>query len=208
MGSFTLTSDSYSCGYNVAAYPNILFGQSWGVTSAQKDLPALVNTLSCMMSDWTIEPTDTGAWDAAYDLWLSPDAHCGAQGFPNGLEIMVWLDWREVHGWKNDLGTVSIGGVDWEVWESIMSDGKNSWQYVAYLPKTRMTSVKNLNLKKFVDDSQKRNYLQANWYFYAVQAGNEMHSEGTPFVSKDFSVTVNKDPKAKFTFVPAPASHE
>lgn len=205
-GTFTLTSDSYSCGYDVAAYPNILFGQAWGVTSAQKDLPAPVKTLQCVMSDWTIHPTDTGTWDAAYDIWASPDPHCGPHGFPGGLEIMVWLDYRNTHGWKNDLGTVSIEGVDWEVWQATMNDGKGSWQYVAYLPKTLMTSVKDLDLKKFLDDSQKRGYLRSDWYLYAVQAGNEMHSGGVPFTSEGFSVTVNKNNTAAFTFVPADPS--
>jgi Glycosyl hydrolase family 12 len=209
-GDFTVTSDNFSCGYNVASYPNILYGTAWGTNSGAKDLPAPLSAIQNVLSDWTIQTTHTGAWDAAYDIWLCSDHTCGtADGFNGGAEVMIWLDYSSVNGWKYDLGTVSIQGVDWEVWQAEGGDpGKSKWQYVAYLAKTHMSSVKNLDIKKFLDDSVKRGFIQPSWWLYAVQAGNELHTQGVPFTSKGFSVTVNAPKIGLFTYTPwgAPVS--
>jgi hypothetical protein len=202
-GAFSVTQATYSCGYNVAAYPNILYGCAWNVCSPNCDLPAQISSLKCVNTSWSFVPTDTGAWDAAYDIWICPDHQCGSGGFNNGAEIMVWLDYRDVNGWQYDKGPVTIDGMTWELW--VMDNNSPSkCQYVAYLAKTMTTSIKNLDLKGFFDDSQARGYIKPSWYLYAVEAGNEIHSGGIPFTSKSFSVSVNKPCGAKAVYTPLP----
>jgi hypothetical protein len=144
-------------------------------------------------TSWSFVPTNPGTWDAAYDIWFCPDHNCGSSGFNGGTELMIWLDYRNINGWQYDMGPVTIEGMNWEVWYWDNNTGVNKYKYVAYLPKTLMTSVTNLDIKPFLNDSQSRGYIQPSWYLYAVQAGNEMHAEGVPFTSKSFSVSVNKD---------------
>ena len=55
-----------------------------------------------------------------------------------------------------------------------------------------VTSVTNLDLLSFFRDAEVRGYLQSSWYLYAVQAGDELRTGGTPFTSHSFSVLVNK----------------
>ena len=117
---------------------------------------------------------------------------------------MIWLDYRNTNGWQFDIGPATINGMNWEVWQYVGVTGGTKWQYVAYLAKTPTTSIKDFDLKKFLDDSQNRGFIKPSWYLYAVEVGNEFHSGGIPFTSKSFSVSVNKDCGAKPVFTPLP----
>ncbi len=202
-GSYTVTKTDFDCGNEVASYPSILYGKAFGSQSPHCELPAPLSQLKCVNSSWTFEPTYTGAWDAAYDIWLCPDGNCGPQGFPGGAEVMIWLDYVNTNGWQYDQGPATIAGMKWEVWYWKVDLGGGLRNYVAYLAKTPVNSVKDLDLKKFLDDSKKRGYIKPNWYLYAVLAGNEFKSGGVPFTTKSFSVSVNKDCGAKTVYVPA-----
>ncbi len=204
-GSFTVTKATYSCGYNVAAYPSILYGCAFGTCSPQSRLPARLDSLKCVNSSWTFEPSDSGRWDAAYDIWLCPDNHCGPGGFPGGAEVMVWLDYRNTNGWKEDKGPVTLNGRVWEVWHWDVDDAGGKRDYVAYLAHERIDSARNLDLLKFLADSRDRGYVKPSWYLYAVFAGVEIASPGIPFTSKAYSVSVDQDCGAKTVYQPLPA---
>jgi hypothetical protein len=205
-GAYTVTKGDFQCPnpYTVAAYPSIVYGSAWGAHSPNCPLPAPLSGLKCVNSSWCFQPTDTGAWDAAYDIWLCPDNSCGPNGFKGGAEIMIWLDYRNTNGWKTDVGPVTLNGMTWEVWRWDVDDAGGQRNYVAYLAKTLTTCVKDLDLKAFLDDSRKRGYIQPSWYLYAVEVGNELRYGGIPFTSKSFSVSVNKDCGAKAVFTPLP----
>ena len=134
------------------------------------------------------------AWNVAYDIWFCPDNNCAASGFPNGLELMIWLDYKNTYGWKDHLGTVSLSGHTWDVWKADMLVGgaTDSWGYMDYMVKPPMvTKVTDLDLNAFIQDAVKRGYVKSNWYIYAVQAGMEVRSGGLPFTSNSFSITIN-----------------
>jgi len=190
-GNFTVTEGNYQCGdaYSVATYPSIIYGHAWGAQSLHSLLPAKVGDLQSVKSSWSFVPASTGRWDAAYDIWLSPSPKAGGtDGFNGGAEVMIWLDYQQTNGWKYDRGPVNIGGIVWEVWEWDLVTPTENHKYVAYLAKTMTTSVKNLDVKKFLDDCQSRGFIKPSWYLYAVEAGCEIHSGGIPFTSQGFSV--------------------
>jgi hypothetical protein len=190
---FRVVKDDFNCGYDVASYPSILYGTAWGVSSGAKDLPASVGSLQKVQSDWSFRPAYNGAWDAAYDIWFCPNHQCGtADGFNGGTEIMIWLDYYKVNGWKKDYGEVQIDGRSWELWGYEPLIGKSKWQYLAYLLKQRSDSVKGLDVLAFMKDAEGRGFLKPNWFLYAILVGNEFHSGGLPFSSDYFSVCVNQ----------------
>jgi hypothetical protein len=93
---------------------------------------------------------------------------------------MIWLDYRNTSGWKTDQGPVTLNGMTWEVWRWDKDDQGAPLNYVAYLAKTHTTCVKDLDIKAFLDDSQKQGYIQPSWYLYAVEAGIELRNGGIP----------------------------
>jgi len=196
-GAFSVTAGPDPCGNNVSSYPNVLYGCSYGNCSPGTVLPLPVSKVTSLTSSWDFSAGETSskdAWNVAYDIWFCPDNNCGASGFPKGLELMIWLDYKNANGWKDHLGTATLAGHTWDVWKADMLVGgaSDSWGYMDYMAKGSMlTKVTNLDLNVFVQDAVKRGYVSPDWYLYAVQAGMEVRAGGIPFTSNSFSITIN-----------------
>jgi len=192
--AFTLTQGPPACGDNVASYPNVLYGCSFGNCSPASVLPMQVSALSTVTSSWdfSVGGTTRDQYDVAYDIWFCPDASCGSSGFPKGAEMMIWLDYKNTHGWQYDLGSVNLAGHTWEVWQATMGTGANSWTYLAYMIQSpTVTTVNDLDLNAFFRDAAARGYIQNSWYLYAIQAGNELRTGAIPYSNNSFSVSIN-----------------
>jgi hypothetical protein len=192
--AFTVTRGPDPCGNTVATYPNVLYGCSFGNCSPGSLLPLPMSAVQAVTSSWdfTVGGSAADQYDVAYDIWFCPDNNCGGGGFPGGLEMMIWLDYKNLSGWQVDLGQVKLGGYTWEVWQATMGSGARSWSYLAYMIKGAMVDqVTNLDLNAFFQDAAARGYLQSAWYLYAIQAGDELRTGGVPYTSNSFSVTIN-----------------
>jgi cellulose 1,4-beta-cellobiosidase len=192
-GAFTVTQFP-DCGNTVASYPNMLYGCSFGTCSPGSVLPKPVSLLTSVTSSWSfsVGGTSTDQFDVAYDIWFCPDNTCGSNGFPNGTELMIWLDYQNVTGWQNHLDTVSLDGHTWDIWVAPQATSGNNWTYLAYMIQGPMvTSVTNLDLNAFFKDAASRGYVQNSWYLYAIQAGDELRTGGLPYDSNSFSVSIN-----------------
>ncbi len=190
--SFSVTQGpSCSSCNTVASYPNVLYGCN-GICSPSSVLPMPVSALNNVTSSWSFAPggNSNDCFDIAYDIWFCSDNSCSG-GFNNGAELMIWVNYQNTTGWKTHLGSVSLSGYNWDVWTATQTSGSNSWTYIAYLISSNVTSVTNLNLLAFIQDSETRNLIQNTWYLYAVQAGNEIRSGGLPFNNNSFSVSIN-----------------
>ena len=194
-GAFSVTQGPPACGNNVASFPNVLYGCSYGNCTPASVLPKPVGQLSSLTSSWDFSAGGIASdrWNVSYDLWFCPDNNCAASGFPNGLELMIWLDYNNAYGWKTHLGSVSLAGYTWDVWAADMLVGgaSASWNYMNYILKPPMvTSVTKLDLNAFIRDAIQRGYAQNSWYLYAIQAGDELRTGGLPYDSNSFSVSI------------------
>jgi hypothetical protein len=195
-GAFSVTKVADPCGNNVSAFPNILYGCAYGTCSPGTILPLPVASVFKLRSSWdySIGGGKNDWWNSSIELWFCPDKECGASGFPNGLELMIWLDVKNAPGWKDHLGTINLSGYSWDVWHAEMAAGGATvgWGYMDYIAKpANVTSVKDLDLLSFVRDAVARGYLKNDWYLYGIQAGFEVRTGGAPFTSNSFSLTVN-----------------
>lgn len=195
-GAFSVTTGAAPCGDTVASYPNVLYGCSFGNCSPNSMLPMPVGLVSSLKSSWSwsIAKAPNDQFNVAYDIWFCPDNNCGASGFPKGLELMIWLDYQNVHGWKEHLGIVNIAGHNWDVWlaDMLVGGASDAWTYLTYMLRDPMPkSVTDLDLNAFFKDAQDRGKVKPNWYLYAIQAGTELRTGGIPFTNNSFSVTLN-----------------
>ena len=136
-GAFSVTQGGAPCqnGESVSAFPNVLYGCSYGNCSPGTVFPMQVGAVSSLTSSWDFEAGGTNTsdgWNMAIELWFCPDNTCGANGFPNGFELMLWLDYNNARGYKDHLGTAKLAGYTWDLWyKEMVAGGKTvGWGYM------------------------------------------------------------------------------
>lgn len=185
-GDFTIVRAEHDNGDKVAAYPAIIMGNHWELSTDLSGMPVRVSELNSLISSWTFTPVNSGRWSAAYDLWFSPITD-SSPGYPGGTELMLWLDRRGVVPDGAPVASVTIGGIDWEIW---FEKGKREWAYVVYVSSKPIYCVEDFNLLAFVVDCVRRGWLQEKWYLHAVEAGFELWEGGAGLASRNFSVSL------------------
>jgi hypothetical protein len=183
-GAWSLTQASFNLPTNgaPATYPSVFRGCHWGNCTTGSGLPIQVSALGTATSSWSTTQVASGAYNVSYDLWTNSTP--SASGQPNGSEIMIWLASRGgVQPAGQIVGTATIGGATWNVWTTRMS----SWNYIAYQRTTGTTSVSDLDLKAFIQDSVSRGSTNSSWYLLDAEAGFEIWQGGQGLGSRSFS---------------------
>lgn len=169
-----------------ATYPSIFRGCHWGRCTTSSGLPIRVRDLSSARSSWSTKQVPAGAYNTAYDLWTNTTPT--AAGQPDGSEVMIWLTSRGgVQPAGAKVATATIAGATWEVWTTRMS----AWNYVAYRRVNGVSSVTDLDLHAFIQDSVDRGSTDPAWYLIGAEAGFEIWKGGKGLGETSFSFTAS-----------------
>lgn len=188
-GNFRITSSNHNKPLNgpPASYPSIFKGCHWSrcTNSARSVMPKQISTLLSATTNWITTQPNLGVYNVVYDLWLSQTPI--ATGQPDGAEIMIWLNRKgDIQPEGRFITTTSVNGTTWDIWVG----NKNGVRVLSYVRTTGVTSVRNLNIKAFLDDAHSRDYIRSAWYLIAVEAGFEIWQNGVGLQSRSFSVLV------------------
>ena len=121
---FAVTNSSINDATNAApgGYPSIYAGCHWGNCThgglgAHPVQVTRLTTPGTVTTSWkTRQPGGSAAYDVAYDLWFNHTP--AATGQPDGAELMVWLNHHgPVQPFGSQVGTATIGGISYQVWE-------------------------------------------------------------------------------------------
>ncbi|MGL5866875.1 MAG: GH12 family glycosyl hydrolase domain-containing protein [Dermatophilaceae bacterium] len=183
-----------------AAYPSIYVGCDYGECTTNSGLPLQVDEFGDVRSTYAIDTPDSGAWNAALDLWFDPTKRTTGQN--TGAELMIWANHR---GGPQPIGTrtatVTLEGAAWDVWI-----GNIGWNVISYVRQQPTNSMANFSVTAFVNDAVARGQIQRSWYLTNVQAGFEPWVGGTGLAVRDFAFTTNGTaPSAPAPAAPAPA---
>ena len=188
-GGYTLYNDVWGSGYG----PQSIWANSysnWGVwanhpntggiksyPNATKYVGRKVSAIGTVKSSFNVTvPTSGVAFETAYDIWSSDNAH----------EIMLWMNW---YGAVGPLGTLqttaTVGGHTWKVYK-----GSNGANNVYSFLRTSNTSSGT------VDVAAVAAWIKSKGWFGDVTIGNVQFgyeitssSGGKDFVTNSFSVT-------------------
>jgi hypothetical protein len=191
---FTVTASSINNATNAApgGYPSIYAGCHWG-NCTQGELgapPVQVSRLTVpgtVTTSWkTTQPGGSAAYDVAYDVWFNQTP--AAAGQPDGAELMVWLNHHgPVQPFGSQVGTATIGGVSYQVW-----DGAQPWgDTITYVMASPATSVRDLDVGALAADAVRRGYIRTSWYLTDVEAGFELWRGGAGLATDSFSVNLS-----------------
>jgi Glycosyl hydrolase family 12 len=171
------------------AYPSIYAGCHWGDCTrgglAAHPVPvARLTDPGTVTTSWTtVQPGGSAAYDVAYDVWFNQAPVTTGQ--PDGAELMIWLNHHgPVQPFGTRVGTATINGVRYQVWE-----GAQSWgDTVSYVMARPATSVRGLDVGALAADAVGRGYIRASWYLIDVEAGFELWRGGAGLATDSFSV--------------------
>lgn len=185
-----------------AATPSLVRGCHWRECTDVGDLPVRVSEMSRVTSDWVTSQVDAGVFNAAYVVWF----HSGpvAEGTPDGAELVIWLRSR---GGVRPGGVllareVAISDARWNVWLA-RDQGRVR---VTYERVGEVTSVRDLDISAFTQDSVGRGQVSPDWYLIAVEAGFNLWRGGAGNAIEEFSVAVEGEKPRKAIGTPAPAA--
>jgi endoglucanase len=184
---FNITTANHNLsGGAPAAYPSIYAGCHYGGCTTGSGLPLQVSAFKDPQTSVSYHTVDSGAWDAAYDLWF--DTNPNPAGQNNGAEIMIWGNHRGApQPVGSKVGTANLAGAGWDVWEGPLSNGGITWNVISYVRQAGTGSL-NIHIKDFTGDASSRNYLNPAWYMTSVQFGTEPWTTGPGFGVDSFSV--------------------
>jgi len=172
-----------------ATYPSIYKGCHWGACTpaATSGMPAQVSAITTANSSVNFNPSGSGAFDAAYDIWFNTTATTAGQ--PNGTEIMIWVSHG---GFPQPFGSrvaqgVNLNGTSWDVWVGRMP----TWNVVSYVRNPPANGA-SLDLKPFIADSVSRGQLQRAWFMIDIEFGFEIWSGGQGMAVNSFNATVTR----------------
>jgi len=185
---FNVTSAVHNLPQNgaPAAYPSVYAGCHYANCSSGSGLPLRVSdsrfgTVSTSVS--MSYPNNGSVYDASYDIWFDPTARTDGQN--TGAELMVWLNHTgSVQPAGSRVGTVSIGGANWDVWY-----GNYGWNVVSYVRQGAVSSI-SFTVASFYQNMVSRGYAQNSWYLTSVQAGFEPWVNGTGLAVNNFSYSI------------------
>lgn len=191
---FTVANSSIRNATNSApgGYPSIYSGCHWGscTRGGLAAHPVPVSALThpgTVTTSWnTSQPVGNAAYDVAYDIWFNQTPTTTGQ--PNGTELMIWLNHHGgVQPFGSPVGTTSVNGVSYQVWE-----GNQSWgRTVSYVMTSPTKSVSNLDVGAVAGNAARRGYIKKSWYLIDVEAGFELWRGGAGLATNSFSVKVN-----------------
>ena len=99
---------------------------------------------------------------------------------------MIWLNHKgSIEPYGSQVGTATIDGRSYQVWF-----GQQGWNTISYSMVTGTTSVRDLDIGKFVADAMSRGWIQKSWYLIDVEAGFELWQGGTGLATDSFAVNV------------------
>jgi hypothetical protein len=172
------------------AYPSIYIGCHWGSCTANSNLPVQISAMTDARSDWNTTQPTSGAYDAAYDIWINTTPTTAGQ--PDGAEVMIWLNYRgTIQPFGNPVSPATIGGASYNVYEGPETSGGTTWNVISYQAQNTTLSASNLDIQAFINDAVNRGYVSASWYLIAIEAGFELWQGGAGLSTNSFSTTVN-----------------
>ncbi|MBV9792388.1 MAG: hypothetical protein JO016_00485 [Actinobacteria bacterium] len=160
----------------VLAFPDFLYGCSWGICSPHRTLPVQIKRDGDPAASVTTSGHPAGEYNAAFDIWLELKPYLDGQ--PHGAEIMIWPRETASVGSLRGLPEVRIDGALYWVIEWRAGNSHGSWNYVQFRKVSQVNTLAGIHLNDFFEAAEARGWASSNWYIQSITAGFEIWSGG------------------------------
>ncbi len=170
------TTTTIRAGTGVVAFPDVLYGWSWGLGSKDSALPLPLTQDSRLTVSWTFHGHPAGIYNEAADIWLAPKPLKSGQ---NMAEVMIWTGTRGYStAFRDPAHLVTVDGARWylDEWTTCHAAEHACWPLIILDRQHPVASVRDLPLRPFLNLAVRRHWAGPGWYLNAIEAGDEINS--------------------------------
>lgn len=168
----------------LVSYPASVFGwKPWdGGTSNHPMLPVRIDRIRDLRLTFDLDTKATGRRILSTALWLTRAGSTSTNPDPSGIsaDVNIWMDEYDVTPSGSQLARVTIGGVEYELWNvpdmgDASAESGPRWNHIVYRATTKRAAG-SLDLAGFLDDVVARGLVPATHYVSSIEVGNEIMS--------------------------------
>ena len=163
-----------------------------------------VGSISSASYEWSVTDKDSngnyfpGKYDIAADLWFAPPSLADAPvPAPGDTEVMIWMDEQNVNPTGTNIGTITKGGINYQVY-CLNNNGGVTISFESTQP-DQITNVNIVDFIRYLENSTNFDNTNCNngnpplassWYLRQIPVGFEIWNGGVGLEVDSFSESV------------------
>ena len=156
--SFGWTWDWPDVGYNVKAYPEIIFGKKpWSANSTTNELPLKIGNVESFKVNFDLNIEASGNYNLAFEFWVTEDSISNQDQITN--EVMIWTANSLLQPAGEQISVFFSDGYYYDLFRAEFND----WKYYAFVSQTDQQEG-TLNVHNFINYMVATGYLNPNEY--------------------------------------------
>ena len=184
--SFGWTWDWPDVGYNVKAYPEIIFGKKpWSANSTTNELPLKIGNVETFEVNFDLNIEASGNYNLAFEFWVIEDSISNQDQITN--EVMIWTTNSLLQPAGEQIAVFFSDGYYYDLFRAEFND----WIYYAFVSQTDQQEG-TLNVHNFINYMVATGYLNPNEYMASFELGNEIVSGSGQTNIQQYSISVNE----------------
>jgi len=191
--SFGWNWDWPNQGYNVKAYPEVIYGKKpWSTQSTHPSLPLKIGDVESFVVDFNLTMSGSGSYNLAFEFWVTSDSMSMEDEITT--EVMIWTDQNIIEPAGTQIAIPFFDGYYYNLYQEIF-DG---WTYFAFVSDTPQHQG-TLNVYNFLSYMVALGLLDQDEYIGSFEMGNEVvYGTGSTDIH-EFSVSINENLKIEFS---------
>ena len=184
--SFGWNWDWPDIGYNVKAYPEIIFGKKpWSVNSTTNELPIKIDNVETFEVNFDLNIEASGNYNLAFEFWVTEDSISNQDQITN--EVMIWTANSLLQPAGEQISVFFSDGYYYDLYRAEFDD----WIYYAFVSQTDQQEG-TLHVHNFINYMLATGHLNPNEYMASFELGNEIVSGSGQTNIQQYSISVNE----------------
>ena len=184
--SFGWNWDWPDIGYNVKAYPEIIFGKKpWSINSTTNELPIKIDNVETFEVNFDLNIEASGNYNLAFEFWVTEDSISNQDQITN--EVMIWTANSLLQPAGEQISVFFSDGYYYDLYRAEFDD----WIYYAFVSQTDQQEG-TLHVHNFINYMLATDHLNPNEYMASFELGNEIVSGSGQTNIQQYSISVNE----------------
>ena len=184
--SFGWNWDWPDVGYNVKAYPEIIFGKKpWSANSTTNELPLKVGNVETFEVNFDLNIVASGNYNLAFEFWITEDSISNQDHITT--EVMIWTANSLLQPAGEQISVFFSNGYYYDLFRAEFDD----WIYYAFVSQTDQQAG-TIHVHNFINYMLAIGHLNPNEYMASFELGNEIVSGSGQTNIQQYSISVNE----------------